>query len=58
MTAAGGPSLLPLAAFLLFYIAERSAELVLSARHVRRLLARGGRESIQPPQPAEGASPQ
>jgi len=45
VNAAGGPSILPLAAFLVFYAGQRLAELALSARHTRALLARGGRET-------------
>ena len=48
MSGPGGSGILPLApflAFLAFYAAERSVELLVSARHVRRLLARGAREA-------------
>lgn len=47
MSTAGAGFPLPLAAFLVYYVIERSAELVISARHSRAMLARGGRESGQ-----------
>ena len=47
MSGAVGPTALPvapLAAFLACLVAQRTGELVLSARHARRLFARGARE--------------
>jgi methyltransferase len=44
MISAGGPSVLPLTGFLVFYVIQRAAELALSARNARALLARGGIE--------------
>ncbi len=44
MSGAGGREVLPLAAFLAYYAVQRTAELALSARHARALLARGGHE--------------
>jgi len=41
---AGAMTVAGLVAFLLYHAAERAFELTLSARHVRRLLARGARE--------------
>jgi len=45
VTLPGGASTIPLAAFLAVHLLQRVSELVVSARHARALLARGGRES-------------
>ncbi len=44
MSRAGDATVVALAAFLVFLAVQRSFELILSARHARRLLARGARE--------------
>ena len=44
MSGAGDPETVALAAFLVYLAAQRTAELVVSARNARRLLARGARE--------------